>query len=242
MDNRLVDEAAQLKEVIDRALSRINTCIPGIIDSFDGNTQTATVIPAVSMKTFIEDKQGVLEYPPIINAPVVFPFASAAGFALTIPVRRGDPCILLFSQRPIDNWHDKGGIQPSGEGVSSRHHDLTDAIVIMAASPTPNVLGEWEGNGLQIRNRDKTSTITVYDDKVVIHNTTEVIIDTPETKITGNLTVKGDTDIKGTLGVDGDTSLGASVTNVGVNISRTHTHSQGSDSRGDSQVDTGVPH
>ena len=304
MDNRLGSKASEMKEIIDRALARMNTCIPGVIDSFDGETQTATVIPAVSMKTFIDDKEGVLEFPPIVNAPIVFPFASNAGFALTLPIRRGDPCIILFSQRSIDNWHDKGGIQPSEDGVATRHHDLTDAIVLMAASPIPDVLLEWEGQGIQIRNRDKTSTatvyddkivldksgtstitvyddkivlneadtsvitlygnrivlsktdadtgtststidvyddkivldkagtstITIYDDKVVLDTTVDVIIDTPQTTITGNLTVNG------------NMSLGADVTNVGVNISRTHVHSQGLDSDDDTQEDTGVPH
>lgn len=259
MDNRLVDKASETKEIIDRALARMNTSIPGVIDSFDGETQTAIVIPAISMKTFIDDKEGVLEFPPIVNAPIVFPFVATAGFALTLPIRRGDPCIILFSQRSIDNWHDKGGIQPSEEGVAARHHDLTDAIILMAASPIPNVLGEWEGQGIQIRNRDKTSTNTLYDDKivldragtstitvfetkVVIDTTVEVIIDTPETTITGNLTVNGNTAINGNTTVDGNTALGGNVTNVGVNISRTHVHSQGSDSDGNSQQDTQVPH
>ena len=87
-----------------------------------------------------------------------------------------------------------------------------------------------------------TSTITVYDDKVVLDTTVDVIIDTPQTTITGNVTVDGDTTLKGNLIVDGNTSLGADVTNVGVNISRTHIHSQGSDFDGDGQQDTEVPH
>lgn len=259
MDNRLVDKASETKEIIDRALARMNTSIPGVIDSFDGETQTATVIPAISMKTFIDNEGGVLEFPPIVNAPIVFPFASTAGFALTLPIRRGDPCIILFSQRSIDNWHDKGGIQPSEEGVAARHHDLTDAIVLIAASPIPNVLGEWEGQGIQIRNRDKTSTITLYDDKivldragtstitvfetkVVIDTTVEVVIDTPKTTITGTLTVNGATSLESTLAVSSNTTLGGNVVNRGVNISSTHTHSQGSDSDGNTQVDTEVPH
>lgn len=242
MDNRLGDETSEIKEIIDRALARINTCIPGVIDSFDGETQTATVIPAVSMKTFIDDKESVLEFPPIVNAPLVFPFASTAGFALTLPIRRGDPCIILFSQRSIDNWHDRGGIQPSESGVGTRHHDLTDALVFMAASPVPDVLGEWEGQGIQIRNRDKTSKVTVFNEKVVIDNTTEVIIDTPKTTITGTLTVNGATHLKNTLLVDGNTEFKGIVTNNGTNIGETHIHSQGNDSDGDNEVDTSTPH
>ncbi len=253
MDNRVVDKASETKEIIDRALARMNTCIPGVIESFDGETQTAKVLPAVSLKTFVDDKQGALEFPLIINAPIVFPFAATSGFALTLPIKPGDPCIILFSQRAIDNWHDKGGVQPSEDGVGARHHDLTDAIILLAASPIPNVLSEWESKGIQIRNRAKTSTVTVYDEKividregtgtitvfdskVVIDTAVEVIIDTPNTTITGNLTVNGN------VIVDGNTALGGTVTNAGVNISRTHTHSQGIDSDRNTQQDTQVPH
>lgn len=54
-----------------------------------------------------------------------------------------------------------------------------------------------------------------------------VNITAPETNITGNLTVTG------------DTSLGATVTSNGKNISNTHSHPQGNDGGGDSQVNTG---
>lgn len=54
-----------------------------------------------------------------------------------------------------------------------------------------------------------------------------VTIDAPETTITGNLTVQG------------DTALGATVTSNGKDISDTHTHPQANDSDGDTQQDTG---
>lgn len=50
------------------------------------------------------------------------------------------------------------------------------------------------------------------------------------------------TTINGDLIVNGDTLLDDIVTSDGVNISNTHIHSQGNDSDGDSEADTGVPH
>lgn len=49
------------------------------------------------------------------------------------------------------------------------------------------------------------------------------------------------TTINGNLTVTGDTTLGSVVTSDGVDIGDTHTHPQGSDSDGDSEVDTGTP-
>lgn len=167
MDTRTADQATQYKEMIDRAMARANTCVPGVIESFDDATQTCTVVPAIQMKVQVDEVVTYVDLPPIINAPLIFPFASTAGFALTLPVRAGDPCIILFSQRALDNWHQLGGVQPPEEGEGVRHHDLTDALVMMAASPLTNVLGSWEAGGIEIRNRARNSRVTVKDDSVV---------------------------------------------------------------------------
>lgn len=231
MDNRYIDETTQIREIVDRAMSRMNTCIPGIIDSFDPDTQTVTVRPAIKAKANIDREQTQIEYPQIVNAPLVFPFASSAGFALTLPVKKNDPCLIFFSQKAIDNWHDLGGVQPAEDGISSRHHDLTDAFVTLAPSPIPQVLGDWEENGIVIRNRAATSKVTVYDDSVVVENTTEVIIDTPKTTITGALFVQGLTTLESSVDVTG------TMTNNTKDVGDTHRHSQGNDSGGSVEQD-----
>jgi hypothetical protein len=142
--------------------------MPGVIDSFDSATQTATVLPAIKMRINIGGETSYTDYPPIVNVPVAFPFATTAGFALTLPVKKGDSCLLIFSQRGIDNWHELGGIQPPEEGIGSRHHDLTDAIAIFAPSPLSDVLGSWEADGIELRNRAKDSRITLKDDTITL--------------------------------------------------------------------------
>lgn len=169
MDTRVADFGVQVREIVDRALYRLNTCIPGVVETFDATTQTATVRPAIQMRTRVDGVDGVLDMPPIIRAPLVFPYVATAGFALTLPVQAGDPCLLLFSQRAIDNWHDLGGTQPPETGaVGSRHHDLTDALVLLAPAPIPAVLSGWVADGIELRNADQTSRITVRDAEVVV--------------------------------------------------------------------------
>lgn len=220
MDLRTADKTTQIKEMIDRALSRMNTCMPGVIESFDAATQTCTVIPAIQMKVNVNGVESFVDLPPIVEAPLCYPIASGAGFALTLPIRKGDPCLVLFSQRAIDNWHQLGGVQPPEEGTGCRHHDLTDAIVLMAPVPLPEVLGAWEAEGVELRNRDKSSRVTVKDDKVEVQSgpsiltvfpdgtatlvaPTSVTINTPLTSCTGNLQVAGGITSLGTYGVSG---------------------------------------
>ena len=210
MDVRIADEQTQLRETIDRALAAVNTCIPGKIDSFNSATQTATVVPGIQMKLSIDGVESYIDLPPIIHAPVVFPFAATAGFALTLPVRQGDPCLILFSQRAIDNWHRLGGVRPPETG---RHHDLTDALVLLAPSPLTSVLGSWEASGIELRNRTKTSRVTVKDASVEIANGDSIIsVTTSKITITSaSIELNGAVKVNGALltsgAIESQTSL-----------------------------------
>lgn len=97
-------------------------------------------------------------------------------------------------------------------GEVAFYHPPTDAFMI------------WRENGdLDIETGNNgTGKINITSD--------EVTITAPLVTIDGDLTVTG------------DTALGSIVTSNGGNISETHTHSQGNDSDGDSEVDTGFPH
>jgi hypothetical protein len=201
MQTRWMGPEQQQREIVDRAMRGINTAIPGKILSFDSATQTATIQPGVKPKTRIDDVEGSIEPPSIINAPIVFPFASTAGFALTIPIQAGDPCLIIFSQRAIDNWHDNGGVQPAEDGVGSRHHDMTDAFAILAPAPKPSVLGSWQSDGIELRNRARNSWLKISDGAVKgqsgtsvweIKNDGKVSVTAPAgMTITGNVSVTG---------------------------------------------------
>lgn len=177
MDTRDAEEAVRIRELIDRVLAGMNTCIPGTIESFDDATQTVSVQPAIQKRTVIDGQESFLDPPKLTNVPLVFNFGATAGFALTFPVNAGDPCLIFFAQRAIDNWHDHGGLQPPEEASGSRHHSMTDAFVILAPSPIPDVLGSWESSGIEIRNRAHDSMVTVKDDAVVVtHKTASITL------------------------------------------------------------------
>ena len=164
------DENTQLREVIDRAMSHLNTGIPGKVISFDATKRTCEVRPAIQMKKTLDGEVTFVDMPSIINAPVEMPTCVVAGFYITLPIRAGDPCWIKFSQRAIDNWFENGGIQPPGDNdaVGCRHHSLTDAIVTFAPATLNDVLDNYEEDGIEIRNKAKTSRITVKDDVVEI--------------------------------------------------------------------------
>lgn len=213
MDTRAVDETVQIREIIDRAMSRLNTCMPGVILSFNSSTQLCTVQPSIQLKVLKDAKVSYIDLPVIINVPIVIPFASTSGYALTLPLQAGDSCLILFSQRAIDHWLANDGVQPPEPGISSRHHHLTDALVFPAPISKPNVLANWNNEGIEIRNTDRSIRIHVGVDSVeLVAGTTQIIIDSngESTLTTGtsltidcpSVTLTGNLDVEGTVTAD----------------------------------------
>lgn len=131
--------AKTLPEVIRKALevfsADLHVGIPARIEKFDASTGLADVKPLVKDV----DPDGVSRSVPVVtNVPVHFP--GAGGFRMTFPVKPGDPCFLLFSDRSLDVWLSKGGeVDP----VDPRRHALSDAVAILgitdAIHPWKNV-------------------------------------------------------------------------------------------------------
>jgi hypothetical protein len=142
----------------------VYTASPGVIDSFDG--KLASVQISVRLK-YVQDGQVKFLDPPLItNVPVVLPSSMGAGVFLTVPVKRGDPCLLIFGQRGIDNAVERGGLQNPPDVENDlfsriRHHDMTDAICIPGLCVKPSAPVSWSSDGIEIRNAASTVSIKV---------------------------------------------------------------------------------
>lgn len=78
-----------------------------------------------------DGSQRVREYAPIY-AKICYcnPF-------ITYPIKKGDECVLLFSDREIESWFISGDVNPEGY---SRMHDLTDAVALFGIRSIPNMI------------------------------------------------------------------------------------------------------
>ncbi len=117
--------------------------MPGIVVSFDASKQTAVVQPAIK-RIWVED--GPLPLPQCVDVPVQFP--RGGNFVLTFPIARGDEVLLCFSERAIDNWWDRGGVQ---EPAEVRSFDLSDAFAIPGVSSRPRFLGGVSTDACELR-------------------------------------------------------------------------------------------
>jgi hypothetical protein len=227
--------ASTIKQGVDNRLKDLHTAIPGIVETFDPVTQLATVQPAIR-RIFITRDAGnetliPSDLPILINVPVVFP--RGGGFSLTFPVVKGDECLLVFCERSMDNWHETGEVKVPG---ARRFHSLSDATALVGLSSLPNKIPNYDDTNLQLKRDDNSVVFTMLTDGTAeLKADTRVTVDVPNAEFTGNVLVKGN------LTVEGSTLLSSTVTSGGTNISQSHTHSQGNDSAGNVEVDTGTP-
>lgn len=185
---------------IESRFKDLHTMLPGIIQSFDAAKQTAVVQPAIK-RIFTE--LGPVNLPLCVDVPVAFP--GGGDFFLTFPVKAGDECILMFSERAIDNWYDKGGVQLPSE---YRIHDLSDGVAIVGLNSQPKKLAALQTTGAELRTRDRATYLRLEAGTIYIK---------------GNLNIQGNLDITGDTNQTGTVTASVDVVGGGKHL-KTHTH------------------
>lgn len=186
--------------------------MPGIVKSFDAESQTATVQPAIKriFKTVNEDVEILtpVDLPVLINVPIVFP--RGGGFSMTFPVAKGDECLLVFSERSIDNWHRSGGSQ---KPLARRFHSISDAIAMVGLSSLPNKIPNYSSSSVQIKKDDGSCVFSLKDDNGIrLENSSGYV----ELRSDGKFEINGI-------------------------VFETHIHPQAADSAGNTEQPTGGP-
>jgi hypothetical protein len=127
-----------LRQLVRSETAQIHTTMPGFVESYDAATQTATVRLNIRFKR-IED--GVIvhyDVPILPNVPVAWP--GGDGYSITFPLAVGDPGLVLFAERSIDEWKNSGP-NDAIEPAQARRHNLSDAIFVPQLRPTGDALG-----------------------------------------------------------------------------------------------------
>ena len=149
--NSQVGSSEQMSEQLYNSIfSMLRVSLPGIIESYDPIANTCAVQPALKGQT--ADELGSFKSAPLpllVDVPVVFP--RGGGCTITFPIKSGDECLVVFSDRCIDFWWQSGGVQ---EPVDPRQHDLSDAFAIVGPQSQPNVISNISTTTLQMRTDD----------------------------------------------------------------------------------------
>lgn len=167
--NRNVNEIINSENELYRSMgdswkSVLRVAIPGIIQSFDANNQTCTVQPAIREKVINSDySTSWKELPLLLDVPIVIP--RAGNFVLTLPIKEGDECLVIFSDMCIDGWFSLGKIQNQ---LEKRRHDLSDGFAILGPWSQPNKIANYSNNSAQLRNLNGNQYIEIKDTEINI--------------------------------------------------------------------------
>jgi hypothetical protein len=159
---RIGSEDELYRRMGDNWKNNLRVCIPGIIQSFNADTQTVTVKPAIREKVINADlTESWVELPLLVDVPIVLP--RAGNFILTMPITAGDECLVIFGDVCIDAWYSLGKIQNQ---IDKRRHDLSDGFALLGCWSQPNVIPNYSTNSVQLRNEAGTSYIELKDAQI----------------------------------------------------------------------------
>jgi hypothetical protein len=167
----------QLEDVINGAIDdlayTLNCHRVGIIESFDPVNQNATIKLVDKGVYEYTENETIIDYPPLLEVPVIIHKATDGG--ITIPIIKGDTCLVVFNDRDLDNWLLNGLIQRPN---TLRKHDLSDAIAIIGIKNQKNKIADY--NNLATVINYKNNKITIDDAEINLLNSVgngNIIID-----------------------------------------------------------------
>lgn len=155
-----------LEAFVGQALEDVFVALPGIVESYDSETQTASVKPALKRPyTNIDGTEGADDLAIINDVPVLH--WRGGGIFMSFPIEKGDMVLLVFCDNEIDEYVVSGGTGPV-EPVSLRSHDISDAVAIPGFFTQVKKLKESLANdgifgrekGPQVRVKEETVDVT----------------------------------------------------------------------------------
>lgn len=210
------DYMSTIENIAKQKVGEIHTALPGEIISFDATTCIATVKPTLLYFTTDGER---LEYPLITGVPIFMPRAGNA--QITYPVKSGDKCLIVFSERSIDEWMGKG----SADNHDPRQFDLTDGFAFVGMCPAQSI----SADNVELINNGTVISVTPA-------NTVNIIGDVNikgNVNISGNTNVDGNYSCKGTSRMSGSITCDGDVTADGISLhSHTHTCPHGGNTSG----------
>lgn len=166
----ILADAPTVKEVAIQQIAfdreQLSTNVACTVVSYDNVKQTITARP-VMYDMFPDGASKTMADIP--SVPVLF-YGSGGG-SLTVPIKKGDPCWVSFSQRAYDTWWATGKLpsQPS----TQRLHDYNDAVAILGLKDRQNSLQASTEN-VELRYEDDNGNLI---NKVTMSPNGDVVIE-----------------------------------------------------------------
>ena len=172
------DLVSKLDNLIDSHVSQIHTTTIGVIQSFNPETQTVVVQPAIKKVITSEDQTTIIytsaNHPLLTNVPVVFP--GGGDWFMTFPIKEGDECLIFSMERSIGEWMKNGGVQDPS--TYKRKLSFKDAIVMVGLNSKASSLPEFNAEQPELRNRAGDVKLTMTETGMILTGECQLTGDT----------------------------------------------------------------
>lgn len=133
-----ISDAEIIRRALESAKGDIYTCLPGRVETYYSDRQTADVVPVIRRPIVNSDDDIITETLSIIpNVKICFP--TGGGFTITWPISSGDHVILLFLMYACTQWRITGQISDPGD---LRIHALGNALALPSLVPNSGAVPE----------------------------------------------------------------------------------------------------
>jgi hypothetical protein len=171
--NKIISEP-KLKDVLDMhkrdVMASTNCHAIGTIQSFNPVLQKCTA--TVNYKRVVSRRKingkyepTFVEYPVLVDCPVMT--LQGGNAALTMPIKKGDTCLVEFNDRDMDNWITSNQVR---EVNSNRLHSFSDAIILVGLRSFITPIAAYDADRAVLRNG--VAKMAVSETGVNISNTT----------------------------------------------------------------------
>lgn len=161
------NEEELYRTIMDTIATNIRVAIPGIVESFNATTQTVTVQPAIREKIRNPDLTSTMaKLPLLVDVPIVLP--RAGGFSLTLPVQKGDECLVVFADMCIDGWWSLGNVQNQPD---KRRHDLSDGFAVLGTWSQPRKISNYDTTSARLQTDDGQTYISLKPGEIDLNAT-----------------------------------------------------------------------
>lgn len=185
LEQRISNLEILINNLVSNIKSDIRVALPAKVTSFDPVKQTISCIPTIRELVNINGEVSYRDLPELLDVPISTP--RGGDWVITMPIKAGDECMVIFQDLCIDGWWFRGDIQNWND---LRRHDLSDAIAIFSPWSQPNTIPSYNTEAMEIRSIDGSTKMTFTQGKVTLIGSLDVNGD-----VTSTGTVTGKTEV-----------------------------------------------
>lgn len=191
LEERIQKLESLIRRISSDVKSETRVSLPARVTSFDPERQTISCIPTIREMVNINGSVSYRDLPELRDVPIIVP--RAGNWLITLPIKVGDECMVVFQDLCIDGWWFRGGIQNWND---LRRHDLSDAIAIFSPWSQPNTVSSYNPENMEIRSLDGSIKISLTQ--------SGINIEAPQ-----GLNINGNVNVTGTLTATEDVLAGS---------------------------------